>query len=87
MLEMSLCRAMRRRPTEYFGEGYVVTEFTVAADGTVKDAKIFDSKPGNDFDYTAIKAIRRAKFRPRIVDGEPVDTAGEQLRQTYTYDD
>ena len=53
-------------------EGWVEVEFPVLPDGSVADARVVDADPRRIFDRSAIRAILRWKFRPRIVDGEPV---------------
>lgn len=53
-------------------EGWVVVEFTIEPDGTVSDPRVVDSNPRRIFDRNAIRAIYKWKFKPRIVDGQPV---------------
>ncbi len=53
-------------------DGWVEVEFTVAADGSVSNAKVTASQPSRVFDSEAISAIRRAKFEPRLEKGKPV---------------
>ncbi|HVT31951.1 MAG TPA: energy transducer TonB [Rhodanobacteraceae bacterium] len=53
-------------------EGWVEVEFTVGADGSVQNAHVTASEPGRIFDREAIAAVQRAKFEPRLVNGEPV---------------
>ncbi len=78
--------ARSSRGAEYFGEGYVIFEFTVSADGTLADVQIAESEPGNDFDIPGMRAMKKAKYRPRVVDGEPVATSGMLFKTTYTID-
>lgn len=52
--------------------GYAVVQFTVAADGSIKDAHIIQSSPRRVFDNAAVLAIRHSKFEPAMKDGEPV---------------
>ena len=54
-------------------EGWVEVDFTITKLGTVKDVKVIESKPQYLFDRAAIRAIKRWKFKPRIIDGEPVE--------------
>lgn len=56
--------------------GYVVVEFTIQADGSVADPKIVDSQPRRVFDRSAIRAIYKWKFKPRVVDGKAVVRRG-----------
>lgn len=53
-------------------EGWVEVEFTVGPDGSVQNAHVVASEPGRIFDREAISAVQRAKFEPRLVNGEPV---------------
>lgn len=52
--------------------GYVVVEFTIEPDGSVSDPKVVESEPRRMFDRNAVRAIYKWKFKPRIVDGQPV---------------
>ena len=52
--------------------GYVIVEFTIEPDGSVSDPKVVESEPRRMFDRNAVRAIYKWKFKPRIVDGQPV---------------
>lgn len=52
--------------------GYVIVEFTIKPDGTVNKAKVVDSKPKRVFDAAALQAIKRWKFKPKLIDGKAV---------------
>lgn len=60
--------------------GFVRLSFTVMEDGSVEpgSAKVIESKPPRLFDSSAIRAVSRWKFKPRIVDGKPVRRPAEQ---------
>lgn len=70
---------------DYFTEGYVLMEFTVSADGTLTDLDIVASRPVEMKEALFFKALKKARYRPRLVDGEPVETSNVQLRSTYSY--
>ncbi len=57
-------------------EGWVKIEFTVNADGTVRNARVVEAKPRGVFDSAAVTAALKWKFKPRVVDGKPVDQRG-----------
>ena len=59
-------------------QGYVTMEVTIRPDGTVADAKVMESDPPRLFDDAALTAMRRWKFRPKIVDGTPVSQRAKQ---------
>jgi len=52
-------------------EGWVKLEFTVLEDGTVADINVLESNPKRVFDRSAMRALQRWKFKPRIVNGRP----------------
>ena len=55
-------------------EGYVIVEFTVTRDGSVKSPKVIEAKPRRLFNQAALRTILRYKFKPVIVGGEPQET-------------
>jgi len=52
--------------------GWVEVEFTIEPDGSVSKPRVVDSNPPRIFDRNAIRAIYKWKFKPRIVDGQPI---------------
>jgi protein TonB len=63
-----------------------VLRFTITATGTVIDPIVLDSKPKRIFDRAAIRALKKWKYRPRVVDGEPISRQ-EEVRLTFDLDD
>ncbi|MFV8816297.1 energy transducer TonB [Haliea sp. E17] len=63
-------------------EGYVTMAVTIRPDGTVSGAEVIESDPARLFDDAALNAIRRWKFRPKVVDGNPV---AQRARQTIEF--
>lgn len=53
-------------------DGWVEVEFTVAADGSVQNAKVVGSNPARVFDREAVRAIELAKFQPKLEKGQAV---------------
>ena len=43
-------------------EGYVIVEFSLALDGSVKDARVVDAKPRRYFKRAALRAIKQWKY-------------------------
>ncbi|MEM1433502.1 MAG: energy transducer TonB [Pseudomonadota bacterium] len=62
--------------------GKVIMAVTIRPDGTVADAEVLESEPPRMFDDAALTAMRRWKFRPKIVDGTPV---AQRARQTIEF--
>lgn len=58
-------------------EGEVRLEVTVRPDGTVKEARVLEAEPRGYFEAAAVAAARRGRFKPRTVDGEPVESTGQ----------
>ena len=54
-------------------EGYVKLELLIGTDGSVLDVKVTEAAPGRIFVPGAVRAVRRWKFKPRVVDGVPVE--------------
>ena len=61
-------RALERGTT-----GWVDLEFTVARDGSTKDATVRGSEPMGVFDRAALDSVARWRYEPRVVNGVIVD--------------
>lgn len=64
-------------------EGYVIVEFTVTTNGSVKDPVVIESEPSSIFDNAAMKAALKFKYKPRVIDGEPVEVPGVRNKITF----
>lgn len=60
-------------------EGWVKVAFTITERGTVIDPVVLESRPRRLFNRSAMAAIRKWRFRPKVVDGTPVPTRATQL--------
>jgi protein TonB len=60
-------------------EGYVLVEFSVTTSGAVKDIVVLEST-ASIFERPAIEAASKFKYRPRVVNGTPVEVHGVQNR-------
>ena len=63
-------------------EGYVDMSFTVTTTGTVRDPIVMYST-SSLFERAAIRAVLKFKYKPRVVDGQPVEVAGVKTRITF----
>lgn len=63
-------------------EGYVDMEFTVTTTGTVKDPVVLFST-SSLFERAATRAVLKFKYKPRVVDGVPVEVPGVKTRITF----
>ncbi|MEC9464818.1 MAG: energy transducer TonB [Myxococcota bacterium] len=64
-------------------EGWVLLEFTVTASGTVREPKVIDAKPKGVFDRAAKRAIRKWKYKAKVVDGKPVEQPGIRTKLNF----
>jgi len=78
--------------------GWVIVEFTVTEQGSVaspfvvencgwiknarNEGECFDN-PNSVFDSAAMKAAAKFKYKPKVIDGVPVETAGVQNKITF----
>ena len=65
-------------------EGYVLLEFVVTRTGAVRDPVVIESKPPGIFDTAAMQASLKFKYKPKVVNGEPIDVAG--VRNLITFE-
>ena len=78
--------------------GWVIVEFTVTEQGTVGSPFVVSNcgwiknarnsgqcvdNPNSVFDSAAIKAASKFKYKPKVIDGDPVETAGVQNKITF----
>jgi protein TonB len=71
------------RASERGIEGWVEVQFTISKLGTVKDPRVLNSHPSSIFDRSALKAIRKWKYNPKIEDGEPMERPGVNVRLKF----
>ena len=67
-------------------EGYVDMSFTVTQAGTVRDPVVLFST-SSLFDRAALRAVLKFKYKPRVVDGIPVDVPGVKTRISFQIED
>lgn len=78
--------------------GWVIVEFTVTEQGTTSNPVVVENcawiktarteeecndSPNSIFDRAAVKAAEKFKYKPKVIDGEPVATAGVQNKITF----
>ncbi len=63
-------------------EGYVDLAFTVTSTGTVRDPIVTYSS-SSLFERAAIRAVLKFKYKPRVVDGVPIDVPNVKTRITF----
>lgn len=63
-------------------EGWVQLSFNISPTGEVIDATVIDAEPKRIFDREALRAIKRWKYRPKVIEG----VAQLQTNQTVQLD-
>jgi len=74
------------RAAENGVEGYVIVIFTVTAEGTTKDVQAIESSHSM-FERAAVKAAQKYKYKPRVIDGEPIESPGVRVRIEFQLSD
>ena len=67
-------------------EGFVDLSFTVTTAGTVKDPLVLQST-SSLFERAALRAVLKFKYKPRVVDGVPVEVPGVKTRISFQLED
>jgi len=67
-------------------EGWVMLEFTITAAGTVSDPVVIDSS-SSLFHSASLRAIKKWKYNPKIVDGQPVERPGVRVQLDFELDE
>ena len=57
-------------------EGYVILSFTINKIGGVEDVKVLEAQPKRVFNKEAKRALRKWKYKPKIVEGKPLRQPG-----------
>lgn len=86
---MPLYRVEPRYPARAMkqgAEGFVVISFTISPQGRPTDMKVTDAKPRRLFEKEAIRALRKWKYQPKVVDGKAVARVGQTVRLEFNLD-
>jgi len=57
-------------------EGFVILSFSINKIGGVEDVKVIEAKPKRVFDKEAKRALRKWKYKPKVVEGKPLVQTG-----------
>lgn len=72
-----------RRAQERNIEGWVLLELTVTETGAVRDVHVLACEPNEIFNDAAVKAALRFKYKPRVVNGRPIEVRGVRYKMTF----
>lgn len=67
-------------------EGFVMFQFDIAPDGTPSNIRVIDENPRGMFRREALRAIRKWKFKPRIVNGQPIHQRDMKYKLDFQLD-
>ena len=68
-------------------EGWVIVEFEVTETGNVENVVVIDAEPKGVFDSAARKAAEKFRFRPRVVNEQPIRVKGVKYKFTFELED
>lgn len=60
-------------------EGYCTVEYTVTVTGETKDVTVVDC-PQSVFASASVRAAGKFKYKPKVIDGEPIEVPGVRNR-------
>ncbi|MEW6991387.1 energy transducer TonB [Colwelliaceae bacterium 6441] len=67
-------------------EGWVKLSFTINEVGGVEDVTVIDAEPKRIFDKEAKRALRKWKYKPKVVDGKPLRRPGLTVQLDFKMD-
>ncbi|MDD9155370.1 energy transducer TonB [Aliivibrio sp. S4TY2] len=84
---MPLYRVEPRYPSKAMkrgAEGFVVMSFTIDEQGRPTDVKVTDAKPRRMFEREAVKALKKWKYQPKVLDGKAISQVGQTVKLEFT---
>lgn len=63
-------------------QGYCTVEYTVTVTGETRDVKVVDC-PQSVFASSSVRAAEKFKYKPKVIDGEPIEVPGVRNRFTF----
>jgi len=67
-------------------EGYCLIQFTVTTAGTVRDPSVVECS-SSLFERASVNAALKFKYKPRVVDGQPIEVPGVKHKITFELED
>ncbi|MGP9801393.1 TonB family protein [Rheinheimera sp. NSM] len=64
--------------------GWVKLSFSIDEAGAVTDVTVLAAEPGNIFNREAIRALRRWKYQPQVVDGKAIKQTNLQVQLDFS---
>ncbi|UTW55889.1 energy transducer TonB [Kordiimonas sp. SCSIO 12610] len=76
-----------RKAAERGITGWTVVEFTVTAAGNIENAVVIDAEPKGYFEAASLKAVKKFRYKPQVVNGVAVDTPNVFTRFNFQLDE
>ena len=64
-------------------QGWVELVFSISPAGTVENPKVLAAYPPSVFEQAALRAVRRWRYNPKVVDGAAVTRHGVKVRMRF----
>jgi len=68
-------------------EGYVIVEFTVTESGSTDNIRVVKAMPDSIVNKSALRAISKSSYKPKIEDGKAVAVPGVLRKFTFELED
>jgi hypothetical protein len=68
-------------------EGWVIVEMDIGEDGIPYNTKVVGFEGAKAFRRSSLRALKKFRFVPAMLDGEPVAVAGKRYKVSYSYAD
>lgn len=84
---MPLYRVEPRYPAKAMkrgAEGFVIMTFTIDEQGRPTNIKVSQAKPRRMFEREAMRALKKWKYQPKVVDGKAVSQTGQTVKLEFT---
>ncbi len=64
-------------------EGYVVMSFTIDSQGRPIAVKVIDANPRRVFEREAIRALKKWKYQPKVINGKAIEQVGQTVKLEF----
>ncbi|CAH7103059.1 Ferric siderophore transport system, periplasmic binding protein TonB [Vibrio chagasii] len=83
---MPLSRVEPRYPAKALkrgAEGHVIMSFTIDETGRPIDIQVTDANPRRMFEREAMRALKKWKYQPKVVDGKAIAQVGQTVKLEF----
>ncbi|MEZ9860471.1 energy transducer TonB [Vibrio splendidus] len=83
---MPLFRVEPRYPAKALkrgAEGHVIMSFTIDETGRPVDIQVTDANPRRMFEREAMRALKKWKYQPKVVDGKAIAQVGQTVKLEF----